>query len=124
MKTILIVVAAPETRRQFSDVLSQAGYHVITAETGENALELATSVPPDLVLMAIVMPDLNGLQTAASLRSLPGAESARIVLLGSFAPLGLHEEPLASLVNDYLNVDVSPDQLLACVKKHVGTVTV
>lgn len=124
MKSILIVVHSQETRHQISEILSEAGYHVIAAETGEQALDLATSVPPGLVLISIVMPDLNGLQTAARLRSQPGAESIRIVLLGSIAPLGLHEEPLSFLVNGYLDVDVSPDELLACVKTHIGEATV
>lgn len=121
MKSILIVISGSELRHRFSDILSQAGYHVITAESGEGALELATSIRPDLVLMAIVMPKLDGLQTASRLRALVGAKSGPIVLLGTVPPLGIDQEPLASLVDDYLNLEIGSDELLACVARHAGS---
>jgi CheY-like chemotaxis protein len=124
MKSILIVISSSELRDRFSDILSQAGYHVITAASGEGALELATSVHPDLVLMAIVMPKLDGLQTASRLRALVGAKSGAIVLLGTVPPIGIDEQPLASLVDDYLNLDVGSEELLACVARHGLTGTV
>jgi len=124
MKSILIVISSSELRDRFSDILSQAGYHVITAASGEGALELATSVDPDLVLMAIVMPKLDGLQTASRLRALVGAKSRPIVLLGTVPPIGLDEQPLASLVDDYLNLNVGSEELLACVARHAVTGTV
>jgi CheY-like chemotaxis protein len=120
MKSILIVGCTHERSWQLSETLSQAGYNVVTAESGESAIELVASAQPDLVLMAIVMGELNGLQTAARLRSRFGAQSAPIILLGSVAPLGINQEPLASMVEGYLNVNVSSDELLACVVKHVA----
>jgi len=124
MKSILIVISAPDVRDRFSDVLSQAGYHVATAESGESAIELARSFQPDLVLMAIVMPKLDGLQTASRLRALLGLTSVRIIMLGTVAPIGIDDEPLASLVDGYLSLDASPDEALACVAKHSGTPSV
>jgi|SRR6266404_9771215 len=120
MKSILIVNSAPDAVDRFSDILSNAGYHVIAAESGESAIELAPTINPDLVLIAIVMPELDGLQTASRLRSLLGARACPIVLLGIVPPIGIDEKPLASLVDDYLNVDVPPDELLACVTKYAG----
>ncbi|MGI8837646.1 MAG: response regulator [Pyrinomonadaceae bacterium] len=123
MKSILIAISALDARRRFSDILSNAGYHVLAAESGESAIELAKSVNPDLVLMAIVMPTLDGLQTASRLRAVLSFP-VPIVLLGTVTPIGIDEKPLASLVNDYLNLDVSSEQLLACVAKHLGTPSV
>lgn len=120
MKSILIVISAPDLLARFSEVLSKAGYHVITAESGECAIELAGSTNPDLALIAIVMRELDGLQTASRLNSLLGTRSCPIVLLGIVAPLGITEEPLASLVDDYLNLEVPSDELLACVTRHIG----
>jgi CheY-like chemotaxis protein len=121
MKSILIVISAPDALDRFSEILSNAGYHIIAAESGEEAIELATSIYPDLFLIAIVMPTLDGLQTASRLRALLGPKSGPIVLLGTVTPIGIDEKPLASLVNGYLNLDVSPDELLACVAKHAGS---
>jgi CheY-like chemotaxis protein len=118
MKSILIVINAPDVRGRFSDILSKAGYHVITAESAESAIEIAAAVQLDLVLMAIVMPKLDGLQTASRLRALSSSTCGPIVLLGTVPPIGIDEKPLASLVDDYLNLDVGADELLACVAKY------
>ncbi|HUS10987.1 MAG TPA: response regulator [Pyrinomonadaceae bacterium] len=118
MKSILIAISAPDVRRRFSEILSQAGYHVITAESGESAIDIAAAVQLDLVLMAIVLSNLDGLQTASRLRAISSPKSVPIILLGTVPPLGIDENPLASLVDDYLNLDVDADELLSCVTKH------
>ena len=113
MPQVLMVVGASESG--FAQVLSWAGYKVVEVDSGEKALELAPSVLPEVILMSIVMPELNGLQTAARLRRLPGANTASIVLLGSIPPIGMDHEPLASLINGYLSINASPRDVLACV---------
>jgi CheY-like chemotaxis protein len=120
MKSILIIVRE-DMRTRFSDIVSDAGYHAITADSVDAAVHLATSKSPNLVLLAIVMPELNGLQTAARLRSLPVTRDIPIVLLGSLPPVGLDEEPLASLVDGYLEWDAPADELIACVTRYART---
>jgi len=117
MRTILVVAGAPESRERLVDILAQASYEVVGADSFESALNLAPSVLPDLILMAIVMPGLNGLEAAALLRRQPESRSVPIILLGSMPPLGINDEPLASLVNGYLNFDVSQEELLEFVSK-------
>jgi CheY-like chemotaxis protein len=119
MKSILIAMSPSDALSRFSETLSKAGYQVITAHSGEEAIELAASVYPDLFLIAIVMPTLDGLQTASRLRKIFGAQSGRIILLGNVTPIGIDEKPLASLVDGYLDLDVSSQELLACVAKHM-----
>jgi len=75
MKSILIVNSALDALDRFSDILSNAGYQVIGVESGESAIELAPTINPDLMFIAIVMPDLDGLQTASRLRSILGVRS-------------------------------------------------
>jgi len=117
MRTILVVAGAAESRERLVDILVQANYEVIGADSFESAMNLAPSVSPDLILMAIVMPGLNGLEAAALLRKRPESRSVPIVLLGSMPPMGINDEPLASLINGYLNFDVSRDELLEFVSK-------
>ena len=119
MPTIL-VVAATEARYRLVDILRQAGYKVAEADSEESALETVHSVSPELILMAIVMPESNGLEVAARLRQYLNSDLPPIILLGTITPVGIDEEPLSSLVNGYLDIDVSSSDLLAAVRSHVA----
>jgi sigma-B regulation protein RsbU (phosphoserine phosphatase) len=113
----ILVVGNDQMRQRFAAILSRTGYQVIEAESGETAIDLALSLLPEVVLMAILLPQLNGLETAARLRTLSELQAVSIILLGSIAPIGLNDEPLASLIDGYLSTDASPDELLECVRK-------
>jgi CheY-like chemotaxis protein len=113
----ILVVGSDQIRQRFADILSRTGYDVVEAESGETAIELTSSLSPEVVLMAILLPHLNGLETAARLRTLSKVRPVSIILLGSIPPIGLDHEPLASFVDGYLSTDASPDELLECVSK-------
>ena len=117
----ILVVACTESRCRLVSILRQAGYVVAEADSGESALTTARTVCPELILMAIVMPDINGLEVAAKLRQHLNSETPSIILLGSITPIGIDEEPLVSLVDGYLNIDASSDDLLATVRSHLTT---
>lgn len=117
----ILVAAAPKSRRRLVDILLQAGYSVAEADSGESALITVGSVRPDLILMAIVMPDTNGLEFAANLRRNLNFEAPPIILLGSITPIGINDEPLASLISGYLDIDVSADDLLMMVRSTLRT---
>ena len=115
-----ILVAAPtKSRRRMVNILRHAGYVVAEAGSGHFALKRARLISPELILLAIVMPDITGLEVAARLRQHLKSELPPIILLGSITPIGMDEEPLASLVNGYLDLDASSDDLLATVRSHV-----
>ena len=117
----ILVVAATESRRRLVEILAGAGYSVVEAASEEDVLKAVSSVSPDLVLMAIVMPASNGLELAAMLRRNFSSKSLPIVLLGSMPPIGIDDEPLASLVTGYLNTDVSADDLLRSVRQTLAS---
>lgn len=121
MSTIL-VVAATEIRYRLAGVLRQAGYKIAEADSEESALETVRSVSPELILMAIVMPESNGLEVAARLRQRLNSDLPPIILLGTITPIGIDEEPLSSLVKGYLDIDVSSNDLLAAVRSHVAMI--
>ena len=115
----IFVVAPTEFRGRLVNILRQAGYAVAEADSGQSALKSARSVSPELILMAIVLPDINGLEVAAKLRQHQNSELPPIILLGSITPIGIDEEPLVSLVNGYLDIDASSEDLLATVRSHL-----
>ena len=67
VKTILIVDDSPTERHVLSELLTQNGYQVITAENGEEGVQKAKNEQPDLILMDVVMPGLNGYQATRTL---------------------------------------------------------
>lgn len=117
----ILVVASKESRGRIAGILRQAGHTVGEADSGQSALTHVQSLSPELILMAIVMPDSNGLEVAAEMRQRLRSELPPIILLGSITPIGLNEEPLALLVDGYLDIDASSDDLLATVRSHLTT---
>lgn len=67
MKKVLIIEDSPQDSAQFSKVLDKMGYTVFTASNGEEGVEKATKEIPDLILMDVVMPKMNGFQAARAL---------------------------------------------------------
>lgn len=119
MSKILIVDSLADSRARYTNTLSQAGYVVFEATSGETALETAAAVAPDLVIVSIVLPGLTGLETAAKLRTLLKSNSPRILVLGHVPPIGIEDEPLISLVDGYLSRDISDGDLLARVRNEL-----
>jgi twitching motility two-component system response regulator PilH len=67
VKTILVVDDSPTERHVLTEVLTQNGYQVITAENGEEGVNKAKKELPDLVIMDVVMPGMNGYQATRML---------------------------------------------------------
>ncbi len=67
IKRILIVDDSPTERHYLSEILSRGGFDVVTSDSGEDALQKARSLQPDLILMDIVMPGMNGFQATRAI---------------------------------------------------------
>ncbi len=121
MKKIMVVDDTPVWRQLSFNLLSEAGYRVIEADSGERAIELARSVPSlDLVIMDFAMPELNGIDTARALRSINGYESVPIILLTAEEFPGDCRHPPAPFVNGYVDKKHVSGRLLDCVKLHLN----
>ncbi|MBA3763604.1 MAG: response regulator, partial [Chthoniobacterales bacterium] len=104
MKNILIVDDTEVWRRLSFNLLSEAGYRVVEAESGERAIEVARSHSQlDLVVMDFGMPKLNGIDTARLLRAISGYETVPIILLTAEEFPGDCEHPPAPFVDGYVD---------------------
>jgi twitching motility two-component system response regulator PilH len=81
IQTILVVEPSPIERAQLSGVLSAAGYQVLVAGDGEEGLAVARRETPDLILMEVVMPGLNGYQATRALTRSDDDRIARIPVI-------------------------------------------
>ncbi|MEI7770575.1 MAG: ATP-binding protein [Chloroflexales bacterium] len=99
------------------EYLQAKGYQVIVAHNGREALDLADRVRPDLILMDIQMPDLDGLEAIRRLRARPTRATIPIVALTALAMPGDRERCLAVGANAYLAKPVSLKGLLALIER-------
>ena len=83
IKKILIVDDSPTERHVLNDMLTKAGYEVVASDNGEDAIQKAKSVQPDLILMDVVMPGLNGFQATRAISRDPETRSIPIILCTS-----------------------------------------
>jgi two-component system, cell cycle response regulator DivK len=119
-KSILIVENHEDYRRFLRDQLSNAGYALIEAESAEDALAaLATSLP-DLILMDIQLPVMDGYEATRQIRANPDLKSVRIIAVTSYASAGDEAKALAVGCNAYVSKPYSPRALLAKVKEYLA----
>jgi len=80
-KSILIIEDEADMRDAIATALSKADFHVITAENGEAGYQTAIDHEPDLILLDLMMPVMNGQETLAKLRNHPWGHDAKVVIL-------------------------------------------
>ena len=113
IKKVLVVDDSPTERHVLVDLLTKNGYQVITAESGEEGVEKAKKELPDLVLMDVVMPGLNGYQAT---RTLTREESTKNIPIIVCTSKGQETDKIWGLrqgAQDYLVKPINGDELLA-----------
>jgi CheY-like chemotaxis protein len=105
---VLVVDDDPDLRTALAELISAAGYHVLTATNGRDAVVLAAEHPPRLVLLDLVVPVMDGHAALAALRDLP----TRIPVVCMSASLRARAAAEQHAVAGYLEKPVGVDELL------------
>lgn len=125
MKDVILVVDDEEDIRELVRYnLSKSGYNVMTAGTGEEALQTAHEVRPMLVVLDIMLPGIDGLEVCRRLKADPALSKTPIVMISA---LGEEKDVVAGLelgADDYVAKPFSPSVLLARVKSVIRRVGV
>jgi twitching motility two-component system response regulator PilH len=116
VKKVLIVDDSPTERFFLTDVLRKQGYEVITAETGEEGVAVAKQEKPDLILMDVVMPGLNGFQATRQLSRNPETQAIPVILCTTKGQETDRVWGLRQGAVDYLVKPVVAEELIAKVK--------
>ncbi len=82
-KTILVVEDSPTFMQCMTSPLIEKGYRVLTAEDGEEALRKTSEDQPDLIVLDVILPKKNGFQVCRQLKTTPGTEAIKILMLTS-----------------------------------------
>lgn len=112
-KTILLVEDNEDNRIIYATALRYAGYQVVEAVTGTEGVQRARSSHPDLVLMDISVPELDGWEATAVLKADPSTRDIPIIAVTAHALPGDEERSLAAGCDGYLAKPIPPATLLA-----------
>ncbi len=119
MKKILVVEDNETNMYIFSRILRKGGHEVIPATSGEEGVELATKEKPDLILMDIQLPDMDGLKATKRIRESEAKGEIPIVALTSYAMVGDKEKALAVGCTGYIEKPINPDTFLAKIERYL-----
>jgi two-component system cell cycle response regulator DivK len=108
---ILYIEDNPENRLLVRRVLEAEGYKVVEAVDGHSGIELAAQSPPDMILLDINLPEVDGYQLVDLLRATPGLEEVPIVALTANVMKGDRERTLEAGCDGYIQKPIDVDDL-------------
>jgi twitching motility two-component system response regulator PilH len=114
---VLVVDDSPTERFFIADLLSKNGYHVVTAENGDEALDKTRSERPSVVLMDVVMPGTNGFQATRAISRDPQTHEIPVILCTTKSTETDRIWGMRQGAVDYLVKPIKPDELLAKLAK-------
>ena len=118
-KTILLVEDTEAVTMIIQDYLESHGYKVNTAKNGIEGIAKAREERPDLILMDVMMPEMDGLEATKRIRSEPGLGAVPIIALTALAMTGDRERCLAAGMNDYLSKPVKLKEMFEIVNLYL-----
>src|SRR5258708_2219187 len=118
---ILYIEDNYQNRRLVRRLLKPKGYEIIEAEDGLQGIAIAAREKPDLILMDINMPGIDGMEATSRLKSSPDLSHIPIVAVTAAAMRGDRERIMAAGCDDYLQKPIDNDQLVETVRRYIGT---
>ncbi len=119
MKRILVVEDNETNMYLIKFMLEKSGYEVIEAMEGAVGVELAVKEKPDLILMDIQLPDIDGLEATKRIRASEADSEIPIIALTSFAMAGDRERALTAGCTGYIEKPINPETFMAEIEKYL-----
>ena len=113
---LLVVDDTPMNVKMLADILAFKGYQVVTAAGGNEALAKVKAESPDLVLLDVMMPDLNGYDVCRAIRADPATEMLPVVMVTALDPLQERVKGIEAGADDFLSKPINQPELLARVR--------
>jgi len=118
-KRILVVEDQEDARRIVRDLLAASDYTLVEATTGEEGLALAERERPDLILMDIQLPGLDGYEVTRRIKANPALSHIPIIAVTSYALSGDDKKAYAAGCDGYVTKPFSPRVLLAKIREYL-----
>jgi two-component system, cell cycle response regulator DivK len=119
-RTILVVEDFEDNRFMMRRLLEMSGYRVVEAVNGEQAVEAAERERPDLILMDLSLPKLDGLAATRRIREQNGAARVPIVAVSAHDTTDFHADALAAGCDEYVTKPIDFDQLEELLTRLLG----
>jgi len=118
-KRILVIEDHEENRRLLRDLLTSFGYELIEAVTGEDGLTAAEMQVPDLILMDIQLPGIDGYETTRRIKANPALRHIPVIAVTSYALSGDDVKAFAAGCDAYVTKPFDPGELLEKIREHL-----
>ncbi len=116
-KKVLVVEDQEDNRRILRDLLAHSGYEVVEVEDGEKALGAAAAHHPDLILMDIQLPLLDGYEATRRIKADPELRAIPVIAITSYALSGDEDKARAAGCDAYVAKPYSPRELIAKIRE-------
>jgi two-component system cell cycle response regulator DivK len=119
-RRVLLIEDNEQNRYLTTFLLERNGYTVVTAIDGPQGISVASRSPPDLVLLDIQLPAMDGYTVAAKLREIEALRELPIIAVTSYAMLGDREKALAAGCTGYIEKPINPETFIAEIERISG----
>jgi CheY-like chemotaxis protein len=120
-ETVLVIEDSNTSRKVISMVLKRQGYSIVEATTGGEGLARMLDIVPDMVLLDVMLPDMDGYQVLFEIRATPRLKDVPVVMLTGKRGSADRMKGIASGANEYLTKPFDPAKLLNVLKRFIGT---
>jgi CheY-like chemotaxis protein len=121
LRTILLVEDFDDTRLMMKLWLVKNGYRVLEAETGQEAINVAQRARPDLIIMDVMMPGMNGLDATQRIREYQALRRTPIVAVSAYGADEYRSIAIEAGCNEYVSTPFEPSALAELIKSLIAT---
>jgi two-component system, cell cycle response regulator DivK len=119
-KTVLIIEDNEQNLYMMRFLLENGGFTVVDASDGPGGIQAARTLRPDLILLDIQLPGMDGYAVAGELRKDKVLETTPIIAVTSYAMAGDRERALASGATDYIEKPINPFTFVEQIRRHLA----
>jgi two-component system, cell cycle response regulator DivK len=117
---VLLVDDFPDNRQMYAEFLAFSGLRVAEAENGHEAVQKANTLMPDLVVMDLSLPGMDGWEATRRLKADPRLARIPVVVLSAHAMRGDEERARATGCDDFITKPIDEDILFGTLERHLG----